>query len=435
MNTVLLIEDDQVLGGAVSQRLRLEGFPVRWAKSCDQAMQFLRQQRPAFVLADIRLPDGSGEDLYRQALPHLGDTPIVFATAFADIEQAVRLVRAGADDYLTKPYDVDLLVSRLHALMGELEAGTSESSDTRVRFGQSPATEGLARDLCKVATRDLPVLLRGETGVGKEVAARFLHAHSTHADAPFVAVNCGGIPRELMESQFCGHEKGAFTGAVSVHAGYFEEAGDGTLFLDEIGELDMRLQTALLRVLQDGVFRRLGARQEQRFRGRIVAATNADLASRIAQGTFREDLYYRLAVVEFTIPPLRERPAEVIELAEYFTREAAARNGLPDLRLHPDTHELLQSYPWPGNVRELRNRIERAAALSEDDVLSVDDLFPESRLDADLPTTLADVREQAELDQIERALELSGGKVSEAAKRLGVSRTTLWKRRRKLAGS
>jgi len=431
---ILLIEDDQVLGGAMAQRLRLEGFEVSWATTCRQAMQELRQCKPAFVLADIRLPDGSGEDLYRQALPYLGDTPIVFATAFADIEQAVRLVRAGADDYLTKPYDVDALIARLHALDGETSAADACSPASPVAFGLSAATEALARGLQKVAGRDLPVLLRGETGVGKEVAARFIHAQSPRAAAPFVAVNCGGIARELMESQFFGHEKGAFTGAVNAHAGYFEEADGGTLFLDEIGELDSRLQTALLRVLQDGVFRRLGARQEQRFRGRIVAATNADLAPAIAQGSFREDLYYRLAVVELTIPPLRERPAEIAQLADSFARAAAVRNGLPGLRLSDEARAALQSHPWPGNVRELRNRIERAAALSEDEVLTPADLFPERALDTAVPTTLADVREQAELEQIERALELSGGRVSEAAKRLGVSRTTLWKRRKKLTG-
>ncbi len=425
MIDILLIEDDRVLGGAVAQRLQLEGFQVRWVETCAAAMDALRQRRPGFVLADIRLPDGSGEDLYRRALPHLGDTPILFVTAFADIGQAVRLVRAGADDYLTKPYDVDALVERIRALASE-PAAVGEPV-----FGLSPATEGLARDLQRLAARDLPVLLRGETGVGKEVAARYMHAQSARAAQPFVAVNCGAIARELMESQFFGHERGAFTGAVSAHAGHFEEAGEGTLFLDEIGELDTRLQTALLRVLQDGVFRRLGARSDQRFRGRIIAATNADLNARMAQREFREDLYFRLAVVELTIPPLRQRPDEVAPLARRFVREAAERNGMPGLRLDDTAPAALQAHTWPGNVRELRNRIERAAALVDGDRIGVADLFPEERLDVPMPATLADAREQAELEQIERALALSGGRVSEAARRLGISRTTLWKRRRK----
>lgn len=425
MIDILLIEDDRVLGGALAQRLRLEGFAVRWAETFAEAMDALRLRRPGFVVSDIRLPDGSGEDLYRQAMPYLGDTPVLFVTAFADIGQAVRLVRAGADDYLTKPYDVDVLVARIQALACEPPA------EAEPVFGLSSATVGLARDLQRLASRSLPVLLRGETGVGKEVAARHIHAMSPAAAQPFVAVNCGAIARELMESQFFGHERGAFTGAVSAHAGYFEEVGEGTLFLDEIGELDARLQTSLLRVLQDGGFRRLGGRGDLRFRGRIIAATNAALHERIAQREFREDLYFRLAVVELTVPPLRQRRDEIAPLAVRFVREASERNGMPGLRLDEAALAALLVHSLPGNVRELRNRIERAAALVDGDLITPSDLFPEQRLDLVAPVTLADAREQAELDQIEHALALSGGRVSEAARRLGISRTTLWKRRRK----
>jgi DNA-binding NtrC family response regulator len=430
MIDILLIEDDRVLGGALAQRLRLEGFAVRWAETCAQAMDALRLRRPGFVVSDIRLPDGSGEDLYRSAMPYLGDTPILFVTAFADIGQAVRLVRAGADDYLTKPYDVDALVARVRALAHDPPVHDAPAGAEAV-FGASQATAGLERDLQRLATRDLAVLLRGETGVGKEVAARHIHALSPRAAQPFVAVNCGAIARELMESQFFGHERGAFTGATTAHAGYFEEVGEGTLFLDEIGELDARLQTALLRVLQDGGFRRLGGRGDLRFKGRLVAATNADLQTRIAQREFREDLYFRLAVVELTIPPLRQRRDEIAPLATRFLREAAGRNGMPGLRLDEAALAALLVHSWPGNVRELRNRIERAAALVEGERVTPSDLFPEQRLDAVAPVTLADARDLAEFDQIEHALALSGGRVSEAARRLGISRTTLWKRRRK----
>lgn len=427
---VLLIEDDTVLGGALVQRLRLEGFAVEHAADCAQALQALRRARPDFVLSDIRLPDGSGEDLYRQALPHLGDTPIVFATAFADVSQAVRLVRAGADDYLTKPFDVDALVRRIRELLALPHAGVSAAQG----LGLSPATSRLAADLERLADRDVPVLLRGETGVGKEVAARQLHERSTRAGEPFVAVNCGAVPRELMESQFFGHERGAFTGASGAHVGWFEEAGAGTLFLDEIGELDPRLQTALLRVLQDGRFRRLGGRQDLMFRGRIVAATNADLPARIAARQFRDDLYYRLAVVDLVVPPLRERPEEILPLAQAFVEQAAERQQLPCPALSEDARATLLAHDWPGNVRELRNRVERAMALSEGEALGSADLFPERTLDEPAAATLADARERAELAQIERALELSGGRLAEAAQRLGISRTTLWKRRKKLLG-
>jgi DNA-binding NtrC family response regulator len=428
---LLLIEDDAVLGGALLQRLRLEGFAVEHASTCAQALAALRHQRPDFVLSDIRLPDGSGEALYRQALPYLGSTPIVFATAFADVGQAVRLMRAGADDYLTKPFDVDALVQRIR----ELVPATPGVAAPAQGFGLSGATLRLAADLERLATRDVPVLLRGETGVGKEVAARQLHERSARASEPFVAVNCGAVPHELMESQFFGHERGAFTGASAAHAGWFEEAAGGTLFLDEIGELDPRLQTALLRVLQDGRFRRVGGRQELAFRGRVVAATNADLAARMAERRFREDLYYRLAVVELHIPPLRERADEVLPLARAFVQQAAERQGLPACALDDGARAALLAHPWPGNVRELRNRVERAMALSEGEALGVADLFPERTLDEPaLPTTLAGAREQAELAQIEHALELSGGRLAEAAQRLGISRTTLWKRRKKLLG-
>jgi DNA-binding NtrC family response regulator len=427
---VLLIEDDTVLGGALVQRLRLEGFAVEHAADCAQALRALRRARPDFVLSDIRLPDGSGEDLYRQALPHLGDTPIVFATAFADVSQAVRLVRAGADDYLTKPFDVDALVRRIRELVALPHAGAAAAQG----LGLSPATSRLAADLERLADRDVPVLLRGETGVGKEVAARQLHERSTRAGEPFVAVNCGAVPRELMESQFFGHERGAFTGASGAHVGWFEEAGAGTLFLDEIGELDPRLQTALLRVLQDGRFRRLGGRQDLVFRGRIVAATNADLPARIAARQFRDDLYYRLAVVELVVPPLRERPEEILPLAQAFVEQAAERQQLPCPALSEDVRATLLAHDWPGNVRELRNRVERAMALSEGEALGSADLFPERTLDEPAAATLADARERAELAQIERALELSGGRLAEAAQRLGISRTTLWKRRKKLLG-
>lgn len=431
---VLVIEDDSVLGGALVQRLRLEGFRVELVVDCAQAIRAMERGRPDFVLSDIRLPDGSGEDLYRRALPLLGETPIVFATAFADVGQAVRLVRAGATDYLTKPYDVDELVRTIRALLPDETRPASGDGTQGEGFGISTATAALAADLQRLASRDIPVLLRGETGVGKEVAARALHAQSARASEPFVAVNCGAVPRELMESQFFGHERGAFTGAAAAHAGFFEEAGSGTLFLDEVGELDLRLQVALLRVLQDGGFRRVGGRQDLQFKGRIVAATNADLSALIERKAFREDLYFRLAVVELRVPPLRERLEEVLPLARRFAQQAAERQRLPVPQLDEDAASALLAHAWPGNVRELRNRVERAVALADEPVLDGAALFPETMLDKPVADegSLADAREQAELAQIERALELSGGRLGEAAQRLGISRTTLWKRRKGL---
>ncbi|WP_046862573.1 sigma-54-dependent transcriptional regulator [Microvirga massiliensis] len=425
--TVLIVEDDTIFGGALAQRLKLEGFDVDWAQNCAEAISALKRQRPDFVLSDIVLPDGSGEDLYRRSQIYLGETPILFATAFGEIDQAVRLVKAGADDYLTKPYDVDDLVERIRARVAH--RAERASGPGAVEFALSPTTEVIAEQLRRVADTDLPVLITGETGTGKEVAARYLHGSSPHSAGPFVAVNCGAIPRELLESQFFGHERGAFTGAAQAHVGYFEEARGGTLFLDEIGELDTRLQVALLRVLQDGRFRPIGSRKEHSFAGRIVAATNAELDRMRAERKFRDDLYYRLSVVEVRMPPLRERMDEVEPLAMRLLHEAAARRGRTAQKLSPEARAALLHHDWPGNVRELRNRLERASVLARADILEPGDIFPEMTLDELSAETLADVRRQAEAEQIERALALSQGRVGDAAKRLGISRTTLWKRR------
>lgn len=423
---ILVVEDDAILGGAIAQRLKLEGFEVTWAETCTAALAAMKRRRPDFVLSDIVLPDGSGEDLYRKVQPFLGDTPILFATAFGEIDQAVRLVKAGADDYLTKPYDVDDLINRIRSRIASRLREPGGRGVTE--FALSPATEAVAEQLRRVADTDLPVLITGETGTGKEVAARYLHDQSVRAERPFVAVNCGAIPRELLESQFFGHERGAFTGATQAHIGFFEEAGEGTLFLDEIGELDAKLQTALLRALQDGNFRPVGSRKDRQFAGRVVAATNADLEYLRAEKRFRDDLYYRLSVLEIHLPSLRERKAEIQPLASQFLNDVAIHRQGPLIKLSEDALSALMRHDWPGNIRELRNRLERASALVKGDVLEPADIFPESLL-KELPSeTLDDARKKAEMHQIEQALALSQGRVGEAAKRLGISRTTLWKR-------
>jgi DNA-binding NtrC family response regulator len=410
------------------QRLKLEGFAPVWTQTCAEAIAALKRTRPDFVLSDIVLPDGSGEGLFRKAQPWLGDTPILFATAFGEIDQAVRLVKAGAEDYLTKPYDVDELVGRIRASLSRRRH--SPRGATATEFALSPTTEVIAEQLRRAAAADLPVLLTGETGVGKEVAARYLHASSHRSGSPFVAVNCGAIPHELLESQFFGHERGAFTGATQAHVGYFEEAADGTLFLDEIGELDTRLQTALLRVLEDGQFRPVGSRKDRTFGGRIVAATNADLGQLRSERKFRDDLYYRLSVIEILLPPLRGRREEIEPLAQRFLDELSAGDRAPP-SLSDDALQALLRHNWPGNIRELRNRLQRAIVFAKGDMLEVADIFPEMRLVGIEEETLADVRKRAEADLIERAIIASHGRIGDAAKQLGISRTTLWKRRGK----
>ena len=429
---ILIIEDDPIQGGAINQRLKLEGFNTNWVKNCSDAISSLQKDRPDFVLSDIKLPDGSGEDIFRKAQAWLGDIPILFVTAFGEIDQAVRLVKAGADDYLTKPYDVNELISRIR---GRIKKSDSvEPNPGLSEFAVSSATMVIADQLRQAALTQFPILLTGETGTGKEIAARAIHKASTNADQPFVAVNCGAIPAELLESQFFGHHRGAFTGAMQNHQGYFEEAGEGTLFLDEIGELDIRLQSALLRVLEGGSFRPVGATNDLRFTGRIVAATNADLDELRVRKQFRDDLYYRLAVIEINVPPLRERSIEIPIFANRFLQEfGVAQKKKPVMST--SALAAMMDYHWPGNVRELRNRIQRATVFSNDIIINVEDIFPEKRLPAlnePLPETLTDKRKRTEQNIIEQAVIDSEGRVGEAAKKLGISRTTLWKKRRKL---
>jgi DNA-binding NtrC family response regulator len=435
--SVLLIEDDPVMGGSLIQRLKLEGFDVHWSRTAYDGLVALKQSKPDAVVSDIRLPDRSGEDLYMDALGFLGRTPIVFVTAFADLQQAVRLVQAGADDYLQKPFSADKLVARLQHLIRRARSGGTQlgAGDP---FALSPTMAQLRETLRRVANIDAPVLISGETGVGKEIAARFLYQSSNRKGAPFVAVNCAAIPRELIESAMFGHEKGAFTGAAARHIGYFEETGDGVLFLDEIADLHPQLQAALLRAIQERSFRRVGGTGELEFRGRIVAATNADLLDRVATGRFRDDLYYRLAVVEVRIPPLRERVSEIKGIAEHFLQDACERFGRSGLEFSAEAYQALLRHRWLGNVRELRSRVERAAALSDGNVVTDLNLFPDKVLSDGLGRTdrpLVEARAQAERKEIEIALAETEGRIGEAAKNLGISRTTLWKRMKSLGMS
>ncbi len=414
---ILLVEDDPVLGPALLQRLKLEGFDAHLAPTGASAVAAARARTPDIVLSDIRLPDFDGEVLWRKLVDTIGPVPSWFMTAHGDIAQAVRLVKAGARDYLSKPVDVDALIA---ALGGVQVVSQSES------LGTAPAIRALEAQLLKAARVDLPVLLNGETGSGKEVAARFLHAASPRADAPFIAINCGAIPRELAESMLFGHEKGAFTGATMRRQGVAEEAASGTLFLDEIAELPLDLQAKLLRLVEAREFRPLGAKADLPFRARIVAATHADLAERVRAGAFREDLFFRLNVVPLAMPPLRARTEDIAILAHRFLPAAHRKD------FAPEALEALLAHDWPGNVRELRNRVERAAALGDSDTIGVDDLFPETTLDfpsarGSTSASLDEAAKSAIKDRVRDALAKTGGNRSEAARLLGVSRTTIWK--------
>lgn len=425
---LILIEDDEVLGRSLEQRFRLEGYKVRWAKSAAQARSVLSEGAVSMVLSDIRLPDGTGEDVVREAFARHGALPVIVMTAYGDIEQAVRLVKLGARDYIAKPFNVDELVDRI-ALILEASRSLETAADPYACFGVSPATRGLRNTLDRLSHSDLPVLFTGETGTGKEVAARYLHDKASHSTQPFVAVNCAAIPADLFESLFFGHERGAFTGAATRYQGFVGQAGSGTLFLDEIGELSLAHQAKLLRLIETREYQPIGATSTVSCAARFVFATNRDLEDAVARGTFRSDLLYRINIVQCHMPALRERKEEILPLLHFHVARVAARRSEPVPDIPVAVEIQAQRHPWRGNIRELANRVERGIALGSAGRLQVTDLWPELQHETaqeGLDLSLACAREDAERAHIVRVLAASNGSLSEAARRLDISRTTLW---------
>jgi DNA-binding NtrC family response regulator len=426
--TIALVEDDPIMGESLMERLTLEGAKVLWFQDCRTALENLPAFAPDLVVCDIRLPDGTGEDVFKSASAAPECPPFLFVTGHGDIDQAVRLMRNGAGDYIPKPFETSRFLERVAQLLRPVEQGASPI------LGVSRQMLEIQRLLQRIGRVPTPVLLTGETGVGKEVCARFLHG-VRGATSPFVAVNCAAIPKDLMESELFGHEKGAFTGATARHLGYAERARDGVLFLDEIGELDLKLQAKLLRLLEDRSFHRIGGETEVAFRARLVCATNADLPVRIRAGAFREDLYYRINVLSVTIPPLRERPDDIEWLAERFMEALSKEFGAELAGLSGHAIGELRAHTWPGNVRELRNRIERAVSLSPGPWIMPGDLFPDRCIDLSAVDPkvrpLEAARDAAEKREIQRALRQSGGAIVEAASALGISRTTMWEKMRR----
>ncbi len=431
-----IVEDDPIMGESLLQRLSLEGSRPAWWQTGAQAIAAIEETRPDALVCDIRLPDMNGEDLLRRIMPLSGQMPVLFITAYADIDQAVRLIRAGADDYMTKPFAMADFLDRI----GRLLARRQDESSGSAILGDSRAMRTVEALLRRVAPIDSAVLLTGESGVGKEVAAHFLHDVSPRAAEPFVAINCAAVPGDLLESEMFGHERGSFTGAHNRHEGYAERAGRGTLFLDEISEMPLPMQAKLLRLVQDHTFFRVGGENAVPFQARLVCATNADLRARIDEGRFRKDLYYRLDVIHIPIPPLRERREDILPLIDHYVTRFALAFDREVRGLTTMAHEAVLSHAWPGNVRELRNRVERAVALAEGPWLSIRNLFPERegavREENASPApgvmSLADARAEAERRCIRAALREADGKANMAAALLGISRSTLFEKMRRL---
>jgi two-component system, NtrC family, response regulator HydG len=424
-----LVEDDPVMGGSIVQRLELEGWQVTWWQSGRDAIAQIGELTDSLdlVICDVRLPDISGEIVFNELAKLPNTPPFMFITGYGEIDQAVKLMRSGAVDFMTKPFAMDEFLKRIDA------GRRTTRSQVGLRgyfLGESPAIQHAEDLLHRYAAHDLPVLITGETGSGKEVAARLLHQISPRSAEPFIAVNCAAIPADLLESEIFGHEKGAFTGAQMRHLGYAERAGKGTLFLDEIGDMPLSLQAKLLRLIEDASFVRVGGEVPIPFRARIVAATHSDLGQHGGPLNFREDLYFRLAVLPVNMPPLRERHEDIPWLLDRFLENAVSRSDTRIRGFSALAEEAAFAHRWPGNVRELRNRVERAVALSTSEWIMPGDLFPEraARHGGAAFVSLADVRDAAERRQIERALEETGGQIAKAAGLLAISRTTLWEK-------
>jgi two-component system, NtrC family, response regulator AtoC len=438
---ILIVEDESLFARAVLKRMQKAGFECEHAETLLDGRAIAKQFEPDIVLLDMRLPDGNGLD-YLPELVVSGVTVIVM-TAYGDFGDAVNAIKLGANDYLKKPIDLEelLLIVQKNEKTVELKTSLDYSRQRNTHdtegvnlIGESVAIQSLRLQISRIAELGAKyevtpptVLITGETGTGKDVAARLLHAASPNSDKPFVHVDCASLPAELIEAELFGHEKGAFTGAINARPGLIEAAEDGTLFLDEIGELPLVLQAKLLNVLERRVVRRLGSTKERSVPARIVAATNRDLHEMSQTGKFRSDLYYRLNVMMISLPPLRERDDDVLLLAKYFIDLTEKRYGLTKHSLSVSAVDALQHYSWPGNVRELRHQISRAVLLCATGNISAHDLAlrnhkPEQQaINYQVQLTL----DASEKSMLLSALEASHNNVSEAARQLGITRMTM----------
>lgn len=428
---ILIVDDDAAQRSLLTSFLSSQGFATSAAASGEEALKMLSNAPFDMMISDVRMTGISGLETLRRARLQHATLPVLLVTAYADIRQAVDAIRDGALNYLSKPIDLD-------ELLAAVQNATGSSKPTRVTvaherplppgiIAQSPAIQSLFRDAALVAASDSRVLISGESGVGKEVLADVIHAWSERKDGPLVKVNCAAIPENLLESELFGHEKGAFTGATSSRVGRFEQASGGTLFLDEIAELSLTLQAKLLRAIQDGRIHRVGSNREIRVDTRILAASNRILDDEVREGRFREDLFYRLNVIELVIPPLRDRKEDILLLAIRFLEEFSHGR----CRLSPAVNECLTNYQWPGNVRELRNVMERAALLARGELILPEQLTPRLRSEiSDRGTarpggTIGEKLEDQEKHAILDALRKHRFNRSETARALGISRRTL----------
>lgn len=440
---VLIVDDDEEIRSQMKWAL-LQDYEVVLAEDRPRAIAAFREQRPPVVVLDLGLPPSPGTP--EEGMAALGDllaldnlTKVVIATGQAEKDNALRAIGQGAYDFMCKPIQMEELRAVLNRgfHVAQLEREYREmrqrwSTDTfEGMLGNSPPMQEVFTTIRKVATTDAPVLILGESGTGKEMAALAIHRRSARKERPFVAINCGAIPESLLESELFGHEKGAFTGAHVQRQGRVETASSGTLFLDEIGELPAALQVKILRFLQEQYIERVGGRSKIQVDTRVIAATNVDLKKAMSEGKFREDLFYRLAVVTIRLPSLRERSGDVPLLAKAFLRKFAVQNSRAVEDFNPKSLRALQQHFWPGNVRELENRVKRAVIMAESRLVTPADLELADGAEGNF-RTLKEARETVERELVQQALQRHGGKISRAAEDLGISRPTFYELMEKL---
>ena len=460
MKPIWIVDDDKSIRWVLEKALAKAQMPCRMFAQAGDVLSALETDSPSVLLSDIRIHDMSGLELLAIVKKRLPQLPVVIMTAYSDLDSAVSAFQGGAYEYLAKPFDINQAINLLRRACEESEKSAPQIPE-RVEpghqqrpdiIGQSRAMQEVFRAIGRLSQSHATVLLTGESGAGKEVVARALHRHSLRKDAPFVAINTAAIPRELLESELFGHERGAFTGANATQIGRFEQAKGGTLFLDEIGDMPMELQTRLLRVLSDGSFYRVGGRQLIASDVRVIAATNQNLEQRVADGLFREDLFHRLNVIRLRLPPLRERPEDIEALADYFLAQAAASLKTERKYLSAEALEFMKRYPFPGNVRQLENICNWLTVMASSRTIRVADLPPEMHesageamhagaaardwtdalgaavtemLEEERPGVMSRLTDRFEAAVFKAALAYTHGRKVEAAQRLGVGRNTL----------
>lgn len=449
MHTILVVDDEPNYLVVLSELLRDEGFEVYTAPGTDEAIDIVKEVDLDLVITDMQMPGKDGSILMQEVKHYDDNIPVVIITAYAEVEKAVSAMQAGAFSYLAKPFSNDELIVTINKAVSHyslIRENTRLREEMRQRAGYSamvgknPRMIQIYELIEKVAPTPASVLITGESGTGKELVAKAIHVNSPREGHPFIAVNCAALTDDLLESELFGHEKGAFTNAISMRKGRFEIANQGTIFLDEIGEIPLSLQTKLLRLLQDKSFERVGGTRTQDVDVRIISATNKDLKEEVQQGRFREDLFYRLNVIHLALPPLRERMDDIPLLVDHFIEKCGANLGKDNLEISAEALRLLVNLPWEGNVRELENTIERAAILCNDNRISPEDVQPESvSIDKDaqwsqdfdilnfIPDSveLNDVLYTVEERMLNRALEKTAHVQARAAEKLGITKSLL----------